>query len=274
MTQTSTTITSEFIDLAIASKNIDMMKGIAETVTDLTDAQIKALLLSGSLEVAKVTIASLSVGSNVFAEVAQRAIALNEIEMGVTVSVLNTDGTLLDVFLTNRESCGTVVPADQTIEVRFAKDNLARVILGLNLDGLDNAAVTNADIVMELDKALLSNQNAPVEVVTPFLTNTSDILRAKAFVHVNTDNATIVAVMTADDAASLNIDGFKLSMISNLNTDAMIQGNDGIVAYLLGAGQSVPVQYAMFKNYVSVVLNGGSIVAGVNTSALIAAYIK
>ena len=39
MTQDNTT-TEDFINQGIASGNLDMMKGIAETVTDLSDDQI------------------------------------------------------------------------------------------------------------------------------------------------------------------------------------------------------------------------------------------
>jgi len=273
MTQDNTT-TVDFINQGIASSNLDMMKGIAETVTDLSDEQIKALLFSGSLEIAKAMVLNLKAGSTVFVDIATRAISLEEAANGVTGTVIDeTTGLISDTFYIVRDVCGAPTPEAQDVAVRYAKDNIARVILGLNLDGLDLAAVTIDDIVMELDKVVLSNQNAPEATVTPFLTSTSDILKAKAFVHANTDNAAIVAVMKADDAAATNIDGFKLAMITDLDTDTMIQGNSSIVAYLLGENQSTPVGFAMFKNYLNVVLNGGSTVPGINIDTLIAKFV-
>ena len=264
----------DFVNAGIASGNIEMMKGIAETVTDLSDVQIKSLLFSGSLEITKAMILNLGNGSTIFSEIAQRALTVDEEAAGVTATVVDADGKLLDTFVTNRESCGAVTAEDQDVTVRFAKDNIARVILALNKDGIDLAAVTEDDIVFEIDKAILTNQNAPVDVVTPFLTNSSDVLRAKAFIHANTDNAQIVAVMTAEDTAGNNIDGFKLAMINDLSNDAMIQSNSNIVSYLLGETQSTPVKYAMFKNYINVVLNGGTIIPGLDTDALIATFVK
>lgn len=273
MTQQDTT-TVEFVNQGIASGNIEMMKGIAETVTDLSDEQIKALLFSGSLEIAIAMVKNLKSGSTVFGDIATRAITLEEEANGVIGTVIDDNTGLVNTtFYTVRDVCGAPTPDAQDISVRFAKDNIARVILGLNLDGLDLAAVTLKDIVMELDKAVLSNQAAPDATVTPFLTDASDALRAKAFVHANTDNDAIVTAMQADDAASINIDGFKLAMIADLNTDAMIQGNAAIVVYLLGLTQSTPVGFAMFKNYIKVVLNGGSTVAGIDIDGLVAKFV-
>jgi len=252
-----------------------MMKGIAQTVTDLNDDQIKALLFSGSLVIATTMIENLNVGSTIFGEVALRAITVEEEANGVTGTVIDTEtGLLADTFTIVRDVCGQPTPEEQDASLRFAKDNIARVILGLNKDTLDLAAVSEDDIVFTLDKSVLTNQNAPLESVTPFLTNSSDALRAKAFVHANTENAAIVATMTAEDAAGTNIDGFKLAMISDLNNDAMLQSNSDIVTYLLGSTQSTPVSYAMFKNYITVVLNGGTTIPGIDTDALIATYVK
>lgn len=264
----------DFVNSAIASGNTEIMKGIAETVTDLSDDQIKTLLFSGSLEIVQAMILSLSAGSTTFSEVAQRAISEAEAANGVTANVVDENGNLLTTFTIVRDVCGQPTPENQDPAVRYAKDNIARITLALNKDGLDTAAVTVADIIFEIDKVLLTNQNTPTEVVTPFLTSNSDVLKAKAFVHKNTDNAEIVTVMTADDAAGTNIDGFKLAMISDLNTDAMIQGNVDIVKYLLTDTQSVPVRYAMFKNYLNVVLNGGTLIDGLDIDNLIATFVK
>jgi len=273
MTQDNTT-TEDFINQGIASGNLGMMKGIAETVTDLSDDQIKALLFSGSLEITKAMILNLKAGSTIFTDIAKRAISLEEEANGVTGTVIDeTTGSIADTFFIVRDVCGAPTPEAQDASLRYAKDNIARIILGLNLDGLDLNAVTVDDIVMELDKSILSNQNAPEEIVTPFLTSPSDVLKAKAFVHANTDNDAIVAAMKADDDAATNIDGFKLAMIKDLNTDTMIQSNANIVAYLLGDNQSTPVGFAMFKNYLNVVLNGGSTIPGINIDALIAKFV-
>lgn len=270
MTQSTTQLVLD----AIATGNVDLMKGIAATYTDLSADQIKALMFAGSLSVTKSMIANLGEGSAIFTDIAKTAITAEEAAMGITGKVVDAEGALLDPFVTLKESCGSIVEEDQAAEVRYAMDNLARVILAINLDGLDKAAVTQADIVLEIQKSILGNQNAPEAVVTPYLTSSVDALRALAFVHTNTNNAEIVAVMTAEDAAGNNIDGFKLAMVALLKTDAMITANASIVAYLLGANQSTPVSYAMFKNYVTVVLNGGATVSGVDTAALVSAYVK
>jgi len=275
MTQGTDTEVIAFVDAAIASGNIDMMKGIAETVTDLSDTQLQDLLFSGSLVVVKAAIENLRTGSSIFGAIATRAITLEEAANNITAIVIDTDtGKIADVFKTLRDVCGVPTPEDQPVEVRFAKDNIARIILALNKDELDTAAVTLEDIIMELDKSVLSNQNAPAETVTPFLTSSSDILRAKAFIHKNTDNDAIIAAMTADDAAMINIDGFKLAMIADLNNDDMIQENASIVTYLLGENQSTPVRYSMFKNYITVVLNGGTVIPEIDVDTLIATYVK
>lgn len=279
MTQTKTDGTLDievvaFVDAGIASGNIDMMKGLAETVTDLSDAQLKALLFSGSLEVVIATISNLQAESPIFDELAQTALSAELIESGAIINVVSTDGNLLETFTLVKPSCDIDIIEDQTIATRFAKDNIARVIMAFNLDDLviDDSTITA--LIIEIEKAFLNNQTAPVEVVTPYLTNALDALRALAFVHTNTDNSEIVAVMTADDANGINIDGFKLAMIALLNTDAMIQGNPLITAYLLEENQSVAVSFAMFKNYMTVLAAGGSTIAYVDYERLIAAYIK
>jgi len=273
MTQGTDTEVIAFVDAGIASGNIDMMRGIAETVTDLSDEQIKGLLFSGSLEVATSMIGKLSAGSAVFAEIAQTALSETEIAGGAFVKYFDENNAVLDSFIVVKPSCDVDLETAQDAALRYAKDNIAQIILGLNLDNLDTTSTTVASLVMEIEKALLSNQNTPTDVVTPYLTNPSDTLRAKAFVHANTDNTEIINVMTAEDTAGNNIDGFKLAMIEDLNTDAMIQSNASIVTYLLGENQSTPVRYAMFKNYITVVLNGGTTIAGIDTEALIAAYV-
>jgi len=273
MTQGTDIEVIAFVDAGIASGNIDMMRGIAETVTDLSDAQIKGLLFSGSLEVATATISKLKSGSTVFEEIAQIALTQELIDGGAFTKILDTDGNVLNDFVVVKPSCDLDVETVQDVAVRYAKDNIARVITAVNMDNLDTAAVSESDLIMTIDMALLSNQNAPDAVVTPFLVNESDALRAKAFVHANTDNAQIVAVMTADDAAGTNIDGFKLAMIDDLNSEAMIQGNVAIVTYLLGEGQSTPVQFAMFKNYLTVILAGGTVIADVDADALTTLYV-
>jgi hypothetical protein len=279
MTQTKTdgTLDTEvvaFVNAGIASKNIGMMKGIAETVTDLSDEQLKALLFSGSLEVAIATIANLKDGSTVFAELAQTALSDELIEMGAILNVVDSDGEILDTFTIIKPSCDIDVVEDTDASTRFAKDNVARIIMAFNLDEITVDATTSNTLIVELEKAILNNQAAPLDVVTPFLVNSLDELRALAFVHTNTDNAEIVAVMTADDTNGINIDGFKLAMIRLLNTDEMIQGNPLITAYLMAEDQSVAVSFAMFKNYMTVLANGGSTVAGIDIDRLIAAYIK
>lgn len=279
MTQTKTdgTIDTEvqaFVNAGIASGNIDMMKGLAETVTDLSDEQLKALLFSGSLVVATATIAKLATDSTVFAEIAQTALSAELIAMSAVINVVSSDNTLLDTFTLVKPSCDIDIVEDEPVETRFAKDNIARVIMALNLDSIVVDESTLSTIVVEIEKALLNNQSAPADVVTPYLVNSLDALRALAFVHTNTDNAEIVAVMTVEDDNGVNIDGFKLAMINLLNTDEMIQGNPLITAYLMAEGQSVAVSFAMFKNYMTVLANGGSTVANVDTARLIAAYIK
>lgn len=279
MTQTKTdgTIDLEvqaFVNDAIASGNIDMMKGIAETVTDLSDEQLKALLFSGSLIVATATIAKLQEDSTIFAELAQTALSAELIELNALINVVSTDGVLLETFTLVKPSCDIDIIEDEPVETRFAKDNVARVISAINLDGITIDATTMAVLILEIEKAYLNNQTAPLEVVTPYLTNELDTLRALAFVHTNTDNAEIVAVMTADDANGINIDGFKIAMINLLNTDAMIQSNPLITAYLMAEGQSVIVSFTMFKNYVTVLAAGGSTVDNVDYERLITAYIK
>lgn len=280
MTQTKqdgTTIDSEvqaFVNDAISSKNIDLMKGIAETVTDLSDEQLKALLFSGSLDVLTAAIANLKTGSPVFAEVAQSALSTEFIDAGAVISVVSSDNTILDAFTLIKPSCDIDIVEETAIELRFAKDNIARVTMAFNLDGMTIDATTQDVIILEIEKAILNNQAAPLDVVTPFLVHTLDDLRALAFVHTNTDNAEIVTVMTADDANGINIDGFKLAMIKLLNTDIMIQTNPMVSAYLMAAGQSVSVSFVMFKNYMTVLANGGATIADVDTDRLIAAYIK
>lgn len=263
----------QYITDAIATGNIDLIKGIAAT-TVLTEEQMRAILLSGSLEVVTTMMKFIPAGSTLFAEVSNRAVELAELEIGKTVSVLDEEGNVLSSFVVNSLNCGEAIVTPQDAAVRYAKDNIAALILAINLDGLDLTAVTLEDVINSIEKALLANMDADTDVVTGYLTDDKDAIRAAAFVHPNTDNATIVATMTADDAAGKNIDGFKTAMIALLNTDAMIQGNAEIVAYLLGAGQNAPVRFAMFKNYVKVVLNGGSIVAGTDVDALVADFIK
>jgi hypothetical protein len=263
-----------FVNAGIASGNIDMMKGLVETVTDLSDDQLKALLFSGSLIVATATIGKLQNGSPIFAEMAQIALSEELIAMEAIINVVSSDGDLLDTFTLVKPSCDIDIVEDQDCTTRFAKDNIARVIRAFNLDGLviDDAMIKAT--VLELEKAYLNNQNAPLSVVTPYLNNSLDSLRALAFVHTNTDNDEIVAVMTADDANGINIDGFKLAMIDLLNNDEMIQGNPKITAYLMQEDQSVAVSFAMFKNYMSVLSAGGSTVDNVDYDRLITAYIK
>jgi regulator of protease activity HflC (stomatin/prohibitin superfamily) len=87
-----------------------------------------------------------------------------------------------------------VKAVDVPTQEAITKDNIT---IGLN-------AVLYYKVV-DPEKAILNNQGAPLEVVTPFLVNTLDDLRALAFVHTNTDNAEIVTVMTADDANGINI---------------------------------------------------------------------
>jgi len=263
-----------FVDAGIASKNIGMMKGIAETVTDLSDDQLKALLFSGSLEVVVAAIANLEAGSPVFAQVAMTALSAELIALGAIISVVSTDNTILDTFTLIKPSCDIDVVEPTNADERFAKDNIARIIMAFNLDEITIDATTSATLVLAIEKALLNNQVAPLDVVTPFLVSTVDDLRALAFVHTNTDNAEIVTVMTADDANGVNIDGFKLAMIKLLNSDTMIQGNPLITAYLMAEGQSVAVSFAMFKNYMTVLANGGSTVANIDVERLITAYIK
>jgi hypothetical protein len=268
-----TTTDGNYILDAIATGNVDLIKGIAET-TELTVDQIKAMLFAGSLEVATTMVNNLPAGSELFAEVAKRAVEAAELEMGKTVSFADAEGNLLDPFIVNSENCGEAVETPQEAGERYAMDNIAGLALGINLDGLDLAAVTLEDAIKAIQMALVTNANTPLEVVTPYLTNVNDSLRAAAFVHPNTDNSEIVAVMTSEDEAGNNIDGFKTAMIELLNTDVMIQGNAEIVAYLLGEGQNAPVRYAMFKNYVTVVLNGGSTIDGLNIDALVTAFVK
>lgn len=263
-----------FVNAGIASKNIDMMKGLAETVTDLSDVQIKALLFSGSLEVAVSVIANLKEGSTVFTELAQTALSAELIEMGAIINVVSADNAILDTFTLIKPSCDIAIVEDTEIGLRFAKDNVARIIMALNLDDINIDVTTAGALILAIEKAILNNQAAPLDVVTPFLINPLDDLRALAFVHSNTDNAEIVVVMTADDANGIDIDGFKLAMIKLLNTEEMIQNNPLITAYLMAEGQSVAVSHAMFKNYVSVLANGGSTVANVDYQRLIDAYIK
>ena len=279
MTQTKTdgTLDTEvvaFVNAGIASGNIYMMKGIANTVTDLSDEQLKGLLFSGSLEVVKAVIAILEAGSTVFSEITQSALSQELSDSGAIINVVSSDNNLLDTFTIVKPTCNIDVVENEPLATRFAKDNIARVIMAFNLDGLTIDETTLDSTVLEIEKAFLNNQNAPVDVVTPYLTNPLDALRALAFVHTNTDNAQIVTVMTADDANGVNIDGFKLAMIALLNSDVMIQGNPLITAYLMAEGQSVAVSFAMFKNYMTVLANGGSTVAGIDVDRLIAAYIK
>lgn len=268
----STTDNQYIID-AIATGNVDLIKGIAET-TSLDEATQKAMLFAGSLEVATAMVGNLENGSALFVEVAKRAVEAAELEMGKTVSLKDTDGNLINPFIVNSENCGEAVETPQEADERYAMDNIAALALDTNLDGLDLAAVSLEDAIKAIQIALLTNVNTPLEVVTPYLTAGSDELRAAAFVHPNTDNAEIVSVMTSEDEAGNNIDGFKTAMIALLDSDAMIQSNAGIVAYLLGEGQNAPVRYAMFKNYITSVLNGGSTVGGLDVDVLVAAFVK
>lgn len=268
-----TTTDSQYILDAIATGNVDLIKGIAET-TVLTEEQIRAILFTGSLDVVKSMVQFLPAGSNLFAEITERGLTPEELENGKSVTVLNADGTVASAFTITGENCGEVITTTQDATVRYAKDNIARIILAINLDGLDTAALTLEDVITTIEKALLANTATPTNVVTPYLTDDLDAIRAAAFVHPNTDNATIVATMTAEDAAGTNIDGFKMAMIALLTTNEMIQSNSSIVAYLLGAGQNAPVRFAMFKNYATVVLNGGSVIEGVDTDALVADFVK
>jgi len=270
---TITTTDANYISDAIATGNVALIKGIAET-TSLTDTQMGEMLFAGSLSVATAMVKNLPAGSGLFAEVALRAVEVSEIEMGKTVTLFDENGALLNPFIVNSENCGESVLTPQEDGERHAMDNVARVSLATNLDMLDTAAVGLEDAVKAIQVALLTNTNTPAEIVTPYLTSADDALRAAAFVHPNTDNTAIVTTMTADDAEGKSIDGFKLAMIELLNTDAMIQENAEIVVYLLGETQNAPVRYAMFKNYVNVVLNGGSTVDGIDTDALIAAFVK
>jgi hypothetical protein len=266
------TTDNQYILDAIATQNVDLIKGIAETTT-LTDETKRAMLFSGSLEVAVAVIKSLPVGSALFAEIAKRAVTVEEITMGKTVNLTDANG-LLNPFTVQSNSCGEAVLVNQEADERYAKDNIARVVLDINLDGIDNTSVTLENVIVSIEKALLSNIATDTDVVTPFLESSLDALKAAAFVHPNTDNAMIVSQMTLDDENGLNIDGFKTAMINLLTTDTMIQGNAEIVAYLLGATQNAPVRYTMFKNYLNVVLNGGSIVAGLDVTNLIASFVK
>jgi len=259
---------TEFVDAAIASGDIELMKGIANNVEDLSDTQIKGLLFSGSLEVATSMIGKLQTGSTIFGEIAQLAVSKEAISNGAIVKVVS-EGVILNDFVTIMPSCEIDVETVQAVEVRYAMDNIARVIEALNLDALDFAAVTAADLILEIEKALISNQAAPEAVVTPYLVNALDVLRAKAFVHANTNNTEIVTVMTADDASNINIDAFKLAMIADLISEDMIQGNVEIVVYLVGATQSTPVKFNMFKNYTQVILNGGTVIPAINDEELI-----
>jgi hypothetical protein len=193
--------------------------------------------------------------------------------MGKTVNLTDENG-FLNPFVVQSDSCGETVLVDQEAGERYAKDNIARIVLDINLDGIDTTAVTLEDVIVSVEKALLTNVATDADVVTPFLESSLDALKAAAFVHPNTDNAMIVSQMTLDDENGVNIDGFKTAMINLLTTETMIQGNAEIVAYLLGAGQNAPVRFAMFKNYLNVVLNGGSLVAGLDTAALIADFVK
>ena len=274
MTQGTDIEVIDFVNAAIASGNIDMMKGIAETVTDLSDDQIKNLLFTGSLDVTKSIISKLQAGSSAFHAIAQRALTIEEAEAGVVVNVLDEDGKVAEKFSVLRDVCGAVNLEEQDEAIRFAKDNVARVIVGINKDGLDQTTINVESIVFEIDNVILSNQNAPLDVVTPFLNDATDTLKAKAYVHKNTDNGAIVSAMTAEDEAGNNIDGFKLAMIKDLNSNEMNQNNSNIVIYLLQENQTVPVKFAMFKNYLNVVLGGGSVIAGIDIAALTALFVK
>lgn len=279
MTQTKTdgTLDQEvvaFVNAGINSKNISMMKGITQTVTDLTDDQLKQLLFAGSLEVAISAIANLGTNDALFTEIAQQALSDELKELDAYINVVDDENAILDTFLLVKPICDENVSTEEDSATRFAKDNIARVLMALNLDGDVIDETTLDAYVLEIEKAYLNNQNAPLNVVTPYLTNSLDALRALAFVHSNTDNAEIVTVMTADDANGINIDGFKLAMINLLDSDAMIQGNPLITSYLMAEGQSVAVSFAMFKNYMTVLAADGSTVANVDYERLIAAYVK
>jgi len=264
----------DFVNSMINSGNVDAMKGIAETVVDLSDDQIKALLLGGSMEVTDAMIANLKEGSPIFEDIAKTALSQEDLDAGAIIRFLDADGNLMETFQIVRPSCNQDVVEDLDPSLKYANDVLARVTLALNLDKLDTSAITLDDVILEYKKEMLSNQNAPEDVVTPYLTSDIDVLRAKAFVHKNTDNDAIVEVMTQEDEAGNDIDAFKLAMIEDLNTDEMIQSNANIVAYLLGENQNAPVRYAMFKNYLQVVLNGGSTIDGIDIDNLIETFVK
>ncbi len=279
-----------FVDAGIASGNIDMMKGIAETVTDLSAEQIEALLLAGSLDVVQTIIATIdeATDTGILGDINSRVLTPEQAATGLyTITVLNQDGTLIPSdpgFSVVKASCDIdeVILQSTNSLARLSMDNICATILGTNMDKLDLAAVTAEDIINALKIAILSNITIPTDIVTEYLTDDSDTLRAKAYVNPNTDNATIIEEMTRLDAEGTNIDAFKLAMISDLNTDTMLQGNIDIVIHLLGGTtvplledevaplipvyltQSTPVQFAMFKNYMLVLAtDNGTVIDGI-----------
>ena len=263
-----------FVNAGIKSGNIDMMKGIATSVTDLTDEQLKLLLMSGSVEVIKATISALKDGSTIFGDIAKTALTPEMIEMGASIKVVDEEGNILDPFILVKPSCDHNIEEEASADTRFAMDNIVRVAMALNLDKGTFDETSLEQFILEVEKEILNNQNAPKEVVTPYLTSSLDALRALAFVHKNTDNAEIVKVMTNDDANGVNIDGFKLAMINLLNTDEMIQSNPNISAYLMGENQNASIQFAMFKNYLKVLAEGGSTIPNVDYDRLIETFVK
>ena len=268
-----TTTDSNYILDAIATGNVGLIKGIAETTT-LDEDQTKAILFAGSLEVVKAMVKNLPADSALFTEIAKRAVEPSELEAGKTVTFFDVDGNLINPFIVTSENCGEAIQTPQADDERYAMDNIAALCLAINLDEIEEGTISLEDAIKSIQTALLTNVNTPLSVVTPYLTSSVDSLRAAAFVHPNTDNGQIVAVMTAEDEAGNNIDGFKTSMIELLNTDTMISENAEIVAYLLGENQNAPVRYAMFKNYVTNVLNGGIVIPGLDVDSLVATFVK
>jgi len=255
----------EFVNNAINSGNKDLMSGIAESVTDLTDEQILKLLSSGSKYTVLKMIKNLNENNvSLFAKIDKKLISKEQAAIGVRIDKI--DGK----FYLVKPLCED----EQKIEIKdddlYSKDVLLKNIQELNIDGIESFET----VIHEMELVLLSNRNCSTEVVTSYLNSEFNDLKAKAFVHRNTDNQAIVDQMTADDAAGVDDDGFKLAMIADLNTNEMIQDNAIIVKYLLGANQNAPVRYAMFKNYVTVLMNGGQTIDGIDIDALVAEFVK
>jgi hypothetical protein len=264
-----------FVNNAIDSGNPELMKGIAESVVDLSNEQKAKLLLSGSLDVVNAMIASFKdADADFFRDVDKIVLTADMIKNGARVIVADENGNLIDPFLIRNVVCNEIKDSEQDASLRFSKQNIAEIVKLLNLDKIDFSAVSTDDIIVQIEKDLLSNQDTPSDVVTPYLESENQELRAKAFVHKNTDNAAIIEEMKKSDENSENIDAFKLAMIKELNTDDMIQSNPEIVKYLLQDNQSNPVRFAIFKNYVSVVLNGGKTVDGIDIDSLIETFVK